>query len=203
MSMLAVTAAFTAGLITSVGPCVAPRYLALTAIVARATGRARWVRIGCFVAGLLACYAILATTASLIGNIAAWSRIIYLVLAASFFTFGMRALIARQACRHAVHVRPSGGVAVISGGALGLVFSPCCSPVLAMMASVGGSSGSLTASLTGALAFAAGHLAPLMTIGLGLGVTERVAGTRAVSDAGATISGGLSLALAAYYGLLA
>ncbi len=203
MSMFAVTAAFAAGLTTSVGPCMAPRYLALTAIATGATGSARWVRIGWFVAGLLACYTLFATTASLVGNLAALSRIIYLALAAGFFAFGVRALIVWQGCRHIVHVRPSGGVALMSGSALGLVLSPCCSPVVAMMASAGASSGSLTDSLTSALAFAAGHLAPLTTIGLGVGVTEPLAGIRVLSSAGATISGGLSLALAAYYGLLA
>jgi cytochrome c-type biogenesis protein len=203
MTILAVAAAFVAGLTTSVGPCVAPRYLALTAIVTRATGRARWARIGCFVAGLLACYALIATTASLISNLAALSRVIYLALAAGFFVFGVRALIVRQVCTHTGHLRSSGGVALMSGGALGLVLSPCCSPVVAMMAGAGASSGSLASSLTGALAFAAGHLAPLTTIGVGVGVTERLTGIRALSAAGATISGGLSLALAAYYGLLA
>lgn len=201
--MLAAAAAFTAGLTTSVGPCVAPRYLALTAIATRVTGVARWVRIGCFVAGLLACYALLATCASLIANVAALSRITYLALAVGFLGFGTRALFVRRACALARHVRPTGGAALMSGGALGLVLSPCCSPIVAMMASVGVSSGSLATSLTGALAFAAGHLAPLTTIGLGLGLSERLAGTRAFGEAGTTISGGLCVALAAYYGLLA
>jgi cytochrome c-type biogenesis protein len=203
MSILAVAAAFTAGLTTSVGPCVAPRYLALTAIVTRTAGCARWARIGCFIAGLLVCYTVLVTTASLISNLTAFSRIVYLALAAGFFAFGMQALVVRQACTHTVHLRSSGGIALMSGGALGLVLSPCCSPVVAMIASAGASSGSLATSLTGALAFAAGHLAPLTTVGLGLGVTERLIGIRALSAAGTTISGGLSLALAAYYGLLA
>lgn len=196
-------AAFTAGLSTSVGPCVAPRYLALTAIAARTTGRARWIRIGCFVTGLLACYALLATTAALIGSVTAFSQVIYALLALGFLSFGLHALIARHACSHALPAQPSRGASLLSGGALGLVLSPCCTPNVAMMASVGISSGSFATALEGALAFAAGHVAPLATIGLGLGAADRFAPGRALREAATTISGGLSIALAAYYGLLA
>lgn len=203
MSALAVATAFTAGLATSVGPCVAPRYLALSAIAARTTGRARWTRIGSFVAGLLTCYALLGATASLIGQLIALSRVVYAVLALGFLAFGINALLVRRACEHALHAPPSSAGALLSGGALGLVLSPCCSPVIAMLAAVGVSSGSPAASLGNAMAFAAGHVAPLITIGFGFSAAERFAPVRAFSEVGTTICGGLSLALAAYYGLLA
>ena len=67
MSILAVAAAFAAGLTTSVGPCVAPRYLASDGYRYsgsngfRGAGRASAALWG----GLLACYALLASTASL------------------------------------------------------------------------------------------------------------------------------------------
>lgn len=202
MSVLAVGAAFAAGLTTSIGPCVAPRYLALTAIVANSSGSARWTRIALFVAGLLACYALLATTASLIGAVASFSRIIYLTLAAGFLVFGVQALIVRKSCGH-THVRPSSGATVLSGGALGFVLSPCCTPVVALMASVGISSGTFATSLLSALVFCVGHVAPLATIGLGVGTARRLAPVRGLNAAAATVSAGLSLALAAYYGLLA
>jgi cytochrome c-type biogenesis protein len=203
MNTLAVAAAFGAGLSTSVGPCVAPRYLALTAITAHTRGRSRYLRVVCFVAGLLACYALLGTAASLIGQVEVFSRVIYLALAAAFLGFGLHALLVRRSCAHSARRQPLGGIALASGGALGLVLSPCCSPVVAIIASVGLSPGSIATSLTGALAFAAGHLAPLATIGLGVGASERLTGIRALSGAGSTVSGGLALALAAYYGLLA
>lgn len=198
----AVATAFMSGLATSVGPCVAPRYLALSAIAARTTGRARWIRIGSFVAGLLTCYAFLAGTASLIGQLTSFSRIVYIMLALGFLAFGLHALIVRQSCSHAAHQQHS-GTALLSGTALGLVLSPCCSPVIAMLAAVGVSSGSLAVSLSGAFAFAAGHVAPLVTIGFGFSAVERFAPVGASGGVGTTISGGLALALAAYYGLLA
>jgi cytochrome c-type biogenesis protein len=202
MSTVAVAAAFAAGLTTGVGPCVAPRYLALTAIAARTTGRARWVRVGLFAAGLLMCYVLLATTASLVVAVTAFSRVVYLALAVGFLGFGLHLLVARTTCAGA-HVEPSRGVSFLSGGALGLVLSPCCTPMVAMTASVGIASGSIATSLVNAAAFAAGHIAPLATIGLGLGAAERWAPIRMLSGAAQTISGGLSIALAAYYGLLA
>lgn len=202
MSGLTVAAAFAAGLTTSVGPCVAPRYLALTAIVSNSSGSGRWTRIALFVAGLLTCYALLATTASLIGAVASFSRIIYFTLAAGFMIFGARALVVHKTGGH-THVRPSDGAAVLSGGVLGLVLSPCCTPVIAMIASVGISSGTFATSLLSALAFFVGHVAPLATIGLGVGTARRLVPGRALNAAAATVSAGLSLALAAYYGLLA
>ncbi len=101
------------------------------------------------------------------------------------------------------HEQPSSGASLLSGGTLGLVLSPCCTPVVAMIASVGVTSGSFAASLVNAAAFAAGHVAPLTMIGLGAGAAERFAPIRVLSGAATTISGGLSIALAAYYGLLA
>ena len=202
MSALEAGAAFAAGLTTSIGPCVAPRYLALTAMVANTSGSARWIRIGLFVAGLLACYALLATTASLIGVVTSFSRIIYLALAIGFLILGLHALVAREICTHS-HPQPSSGAAALSGGALGLVLSPCCTPVVAMMATVSASQGTFATSLAGVLAFAAGHVAPLATIGLGLGGAQRIVPIRVLSSAASTIGGALSLALATYYGFLA
>jgi len=203
MSAIALMATFTAGLSTSVGPCVAPRYLALTAIVARSNGPERWVRIVCFVAGLVACYVLLATAASLLAHVAALSRIIYALLALGFLIFGCNALLVRSVCSHAVHGRASSSATLLAGCVLGLVVSPCCTPVMAMIATIGAASASPTNALLGAASFAAGHLAPLTTIGFGFGGFDRIVPGSTLRDAASTVGGGLSLALAAYYGLAA
>jgi cytochrome c biogenesis protein CcdA len=145
----------------------------------------------------------LATTASLIRGVAAFSNVIYALLAVGFLSFGLHALIVRDSCSHKANPRPSSSVTTLCGSAFGLVLSPCCTPVIAMVASAGIYSSSVATALAGALAFAAGHVAPLATIGFGLGAAERFAPLRALSAAATTISGGLSLALAGYYGLLA
>lgn len=203
MNALIVASAFGAGLATSIGPCVAPRYLALAAIVADASGRAKWLRVAAFVAGLVLCYGVLAVTASFIGTLVAFSPLIYLGLAACFLYVGLRALAVRQSCTHQRQQDRSAGRALLTGGALGLVVSPCCTPIVATMAGVASVSGSPLASFTVALAFALGHIAPLASVGLGLPWSARLAAGPELQSASSVIGAGISLALAGYYGLLA
>ena len=195
--------AFVAGLTTSVGPCVAPRYLALAALVANSTGRARWLLVVCFVAGLLLCYSVLAMTVSLIAGLAALSRLMYLGLALCFLGFGLRAIAAPPTCAHRASAGTSPGAALIAGGALGMVFSPCCTPVVGLMASIAMTPGSLNTALLCVVAFVIGHIAPLATVGVGLKFADRFAFGDVLSGSTGTIAGGLSVALACYYALLA
>jgi cytochrome c-type biogenesis protein len=203
MTALVVASAFGAGLATSVGPCVAPRYLALAAIVADASGRARWLRVGAFVIGLLLCYGVLAVTAALIETLVAFSQLIYVGLAACFLCFGLRALAVSQDCSHKHSRDGTISPALVAGSALGLVISPCCTPVVATMAGVAGLSGEPLPSLAMALAFAAGHVAPLASVGVGLRWGAPIVEGPAFQSASNVIGGGLSIALAGYYGLLA
>lgn len=202
MITLAVSA-FLAGLATSVGPCVAPRYLALAALVANSSGRARWLLVVCFVVGLLLCYGMLAMTASLIAALAALSRFVYFGLALCFLGVGLRTLAAPQTCAHRGLAGTSPGSALMAGGALGLVFSPCCTPVVGLMASIAITPGSFNTALLAVFAFTIGHIAPLATVGVGLRIAERLAFGDILGASTGTIAGGLSLALACYYGLLA
>jgi cytochrome c-type biogenesis protein len=202
--MLALLAtAFLAGLATSVGPCVAPRYLALAALAANTSGRRRWLRVACFMVGLLLCYTMVAVTASLVGAVIALSRFIYIGLAMYFLAHGLRAIMLPQSCKGPRSAGSRSVSALIAGGALGLVFSPCCTPVIGLMGTVAVSSGSIFTTLLAVLAFALGHLAPLATVGIGLDVGECFAFRRALQGAMDTIGGGLSLALVCYYGILA
>jgi len=203
MSGLIVASAFGAGLAASIGPCVAPRYLALAALVTDADGRTRWARVAAFVSGLLLCYVALATAASLIGELVALSQAVYIGLAASFLVFGLRSIVVRA--HHLPNTRHhcSPGAAALTGGALGLVVSPCCTPTVAALAGVASLSGSPLASMALALAFAAGHVAPLALAGLGLRWIPRVTLNASLQRASSAISGGLSIAVACYYGLLA
>jgi cytochrome c biogenesis protein CcdA len=72
-----------------------------------------------------------------------------------------------------------------------------------MMASMAAASGSLVAALAGTFAFAMGHVAPLVAIGLSLKIGDRLRFPHALEDATATTGAGLALALACYYGILA
>jgi hypothetical protein len=72
-----------------------------------------------------------------------------------------------------------------------------------MMASMAAGTNSPEMALLSVLAFAMGHVAPLATIGFGMKLGERVRFAAAFEVALGTIGGGLSLALACYYGILA
>jgi cytochrome c-type biogenesis protein len=203
MSALIVASAFGAGLTTSVGPCVAPRYLAVAAMVADANGCARWFRVAAFVAGLLLCYGVVATATTLIGTLIEFSKFVYIGLAVCFLCAGLRALAVNQPCLHRHARGVSAGSAMLTGAAMGMVFSPCCTPIVAMMAGVAALSGSPLGSMSVALAFAAGHVAPLAIAGVGSKLGGRLGPSGPLPRAATAVGGGLSIALACYYGLLA
>jgi hypothetical protein len=71
------------------------------------------------------------------------------------------------------------------------------------MAGVAALSGSPLGALSVALAFAAGHVAPLAIAGLGLNLGGRIAPSASLPSAASAVGGGLSIALACYYGVLA
>ena len=203
MNAFALTAAFTAGFATSVGPCMAPRYLALAALTAKSSGTARWIRVVLFAAGLLLCYTLLATAASLVTAALALSQQLYWALAVSFVGYGLRQLIVYHHCRHHDAKGASLGAPALCGTALGLVFSPCCTPVVPAIAGAAAASGSFGSSLATVGAFALGHMAPLAAVGIGLTLPERLLPAGQLEDAAATTAGGLMIALGCYYGLLA
>jgi len=196
-------AAFMAGLGSCVGPCAASRYVALAALVASANRRDRWVRVACFIAGLLLCYGVLAVTASVIGALVTLSPFVYLALALCFLAMGLRTLTGPQRCERRRPGAATPGSALLAGGALGLVFSPCCAPVIGVMATVAAASGSFSASLLAVFAFTVGHISPLAAAGVGLKISDRFLLSHTFDAAMGTVGAGLSLALALYYGLLA
>ena len=195
--------AFAAGLGSSLGPCAASRYVALAALVSSTSGRGRWLQVASFIAGLLLCYALLAVTASLVGALIALSRFVYLGLALCFGILGLRTLTNAQTCVQRRSADTSPGSAFITGGALGLVISPCCAPVIGIMATVAAASGSFRTGLLAGFAFMLGHISPLATVGIGLKIGERFRVGHAVEAAMSTVGGGLLLSLAFYYGILA
>jgi cytochrome c-type biogenesis protein len=172
-------------------------------MVADANGRVRWLRVAAFVVGLLLCYGVLATAATFIGTLMVFSRLVYIGLAVCFLCFGLRALAVNQSCSHQHTRSVSAGSAMLAGAAMGLVFSPCCTPIVATMAGVAALSGSPLGALSVALAFAAGHVAPLAIAGLGLNLGGRIAPSASLPSAASAVGGGLSIALACYYGVLA
>jgi cytochrome c-type biogenesis protein len=189
-----------AGFLTSIGPCVAPRYVALAALLERGR-RMRTTLI--FVAGMLAAYAALGFGAGLLGELTHHASTLYLILATVLVGMGLRALTARPVCTqtHDGHgARLSGAFSL--GAASAFVVSPCCTPVVAAvlgMAAFDGDSWSRTTLLAG---FALGHAAPLLAAAPGTSLLDRIGSRWYAGAAPALVSGTLMIALGLYYGLL-
>ncbi len=192
--------AFAAGAVTSIGPCVAPRYVAVAALVGGTQRRGRSVAL--FVAGLLVGYTALGFGIGLVESLLAHAAAVYFALSAGLLAFGCAQLLAPpHAAQHRHPLRTSGVFTL--GASSALIVSPCCTPVVAAVAALGASGGRPMTSALFLLAFALGHALPL----LGLGATGSFVVTRFAGGAGgsiaATVSGTLLIGLGVYYGLLA
>lgn len=189
-----------AGILTSCGPCLAPRALAIAAFAARR--RLRWPIALAFAGGATAGYVLLGFGVQAFAPLVAGSRFAYLVLAIALALGGAGALLREGASHPDGCARASVPGVCAVGAASVLIVSPCCTPVVLAVAAAGTAGGALHAGAA-LLAFAGGHLAPLLACAAlgerGADAIGRVAG----SDATATIAGALMLALAAYYGILA
>ncbi len=195
MTFVALALACAAGAASSIGPCVAPRYLALAAF-ARGNIRTRMPVLASFTAGTVAGYAALAATGGAVSAIVRHSPMLYAVMAVVLAVSAIATLMRDDiCCTHATVPRSLGGIALL-GMSSALVVSPCCTPAVLAFGALFVSGSHVSAALLAA-AFAAGHLAPLGLLLLPVRVSlpdSRAAGT---------VSAGVTLALGAYYGLLA
>ncbi len=202
-SAYAVPLVFAAGVATSVGPCIAPRYVALAA-VAQASSRP-WSTLGVFVTGLVAAYVALGLAADALGTLWSASRTVYLALATALALAGLVTIVRGNRREHA-HSRRTpasiGGVFLL-GASGAIVVSPCCTPIVAAIAGFTTLAGH---GLDGAVllgAFALGHALPLAFCGaIGARFSSLFLHV-AASHASRVIAGTLMLALATYFGTLA
>lgn len=207
-SVLAYPLVFAAGVVTSVGPCAAPRYVAVAALAQAA--RRPWAVTSAFVAGLVGAYVVLGCAAGTAGALWSASRAVYAALAVALAASGVVTLARANGGEHA-H-RPALGEAApgasvggtfLLGASGALVVSPCCTPVVAGIAGLTLTSGRAADGVALLVAFACGHALPVVAAGA-LGTRPCGALRRAAaSQAPAVVAGGLMLALAAYYGTLA
>ena len=193
-----------AGVLTSLGPCVAPRYVAIAALLDE---RRRTLTIAVFIAGMLAAYTALGFGSGVLGQVAGHASALYIVLAAALAGAGAITLLRDPACGDArVEHRPAqprrlSGVFSL-GAASAFVVSPCCTPVVAAVLGMTAFDADPLSRAALLAAFALGHAAPLFVVGsLGTLCTRTFRAWNA-SPAPAVVSGSLMLALGAYYGLL-
>jgi cytochrome c biogenesis protein CcdA len=192
-----------AGAVSSIGPCAAPRYVALATLL---TEERRELTIGAFVAGLVTAYAALGFGAGLLGLVAQSAAVLDAVLAAALLAGGFVTLLRTPACDHAhrpAAVKPRRLSGVFSlGAASALVVSPCCTPMIAAVAAFPGIDAAppVRAAMLGV--FALGHALPIVLLGAAGTLFATRLRRLSAGPAPAVVSGTLMLALGAYYGLL-
>ncbi len=194
---------FLAGLVTSIGPCVAPRYLALASLVSR---RGVILTVAAFTAGIVTAYVVLGLGAGFVAALLAHTRIVDVVMAVVLVGFGMYTLLREpHECddEHAIPAPRRASGAFTLGAASALVISPCCTPVIAAIAGLSAFDRDPWFAAIALAAFAVGHAAPLTVAGaLGASFADRLRFVASTS-APAMISGTLTIALGCYYGLIA
>ena len=192
-------AAGLAGVATSVGPCVAPRFVAVVAIAQSGSRRARYERVSAFACGVAAGYAVLTSAMSMLTRLTAWTSAIDGLLAAVFVIAAIRSATssARHRCRD--ESTASAGRAFVTGMSLSLVGSPCCAPVLLGLAALSGSTITPAAVAIAAGCFALGHVIPLVAVGSVAAEAVRAFAAPSWANARATVACGLFLGLGAFY----
>jgi cytochrome c biogenesis protein CcdA len=203
-SVLAYPLVFAAGALTGVGPCAAPRFVAVAALANAAVRPA--VAIVSFVAGLVGASVALGLAGGALGAVLAASGMLYGALAIVLGAAGIVALSRGDAVphHHDIRVRGSGiGGAFLLGASSALVVAPCCTPVLASIAGLTTAGGPTLGAAALLATFGLGHAAPVVAAGaFGMRIA-RLLRRLSASQAPALVSGGLMLALAGYYGVLA
>jgi len=191
---------FALGAFTGVGPCVAPRYIALAALVART--RRPWRVAAAFSSGVVSAYVIIGLGAGLLGTVRAWSSLIDVGLALTLTIAGSITLLRDDVHRHTPCGNASSGGAFLLGATSALVVSPCCTPIVAAIAGFAGLDGQPLEAALLVGAFAAGHALPLGAVTFGARSLHALSRLGSAS-AGAVVGGTLMIALGGFYALRA
>ena len=185
------------GAMSSIGPCAAPRYVALSALLT-SPGSSK-LKVGAFVAGVLIGTAALVLSTRAVILAASASPLTYWLLAAGLVVIAFWMLASRE---HDCRLRPlSTGAALVLGASTTLLVSPCCTPVLLALGALAAMQASPWAALAAAFAFAVGHIASLLILVPFMRLRRRAFAT--FETALRTLGAGLLLALGSYYAVLA
>lgn len=193
-----------AGAATSIGPCVAPRYVAIAALAGTSTHP--WRITTTFATGIVLAYVALGSAAGAIGALQAWSTAIDAALAAVLIAGGAIVLFRSPAHRCAAENAPrrtSIGGTLLLGASSACVVSPCCTPVVVAIAGTTTLGGNASAGAALMAAFAAGHVAPLLALAAAGSRIRAPFARLAATPVPNVIGGTLMLALGALYGALA
>jgi len=195
--------AFGVGVLSSAGPCAAPRTLAFVSLVLRST-RPRLLS-AVFLGAMFATYAALGLAGSLISHLLALSTWIYIAVAITAVGGGVWSVVSAGWCaddRVAPDQPGSIGAAFFSGAGFALMISPCCTPFVAAAIAYTTLVGQ---PLTGAgllVVFGVGHAVPIYVVAAGGGRFVRALVAYRLTQAAQIVSGACMLVIGAYYALL-
>lgn len=200
----AIAFGFAAGAVTSFGPCVAPRLIAVASLTAKRSFFESSAIGVTYIAGLCTAYAAWAVAASLLWKAFAFSMVTYLLLAAGLFGAGVWTLLRPGSCTQHAHNLPRRHLAAVFllGASMALTLSPCCTPLILGAATYGATTGMVWAVFV-LVAFALGHAVPIVATMLCGNTFARVLVTVNARDAARTVSASLLMGIGAYYAVLA
>ena len=191
---------FTAGLMTSLGPCVAPRLIAAASIAASTSGWRRRILLQIsLAAGLCVGYLLVGVCADLLASLVSNVSVIYAVLAAALFIAGVRTIVTANGHGGCITM-PSQRFATptfLFGVSFALVLSPCCTPIIAAIAQIAHFSGDWVFTSACIVSFACGHAVPMLCTGT-CGIALRSSLVR-FESACSIVAGSLLVGMAAYY----
>ncbi len=191
-----------AGVATSIGPCVAPRYAAVAAI-ASSGDRARLGRLLAFVAGTLTVYMAVATVGSVVIRLAQATSVIYYLLALALIVGGIVQLVRDHDHGSSAQPRhvPSFGAAFLLGAATSSTVSPCCTPILLGLGALSATTSGISTVAGLVVAFTVGHIAPVLVLFGAAGLLKSLLSNH--GGAVATVAAAVTIALGCYYAVLA
>ena len=200
----AVPLVFAAGAVSSAGPCIAPRSIAV-ATLASGSGRRALSFASAFTGGLACVYALFGTAVALINRAVAFSSVTYAAVAVALAAGAVVTLWrGHHECSNA-RSRSIGGAsaAFLLGASFALVLSPCCAPLALGIAAYASASGDPIYGAELLACFGLGHALPIFGAAIGANKVMRLVGRISMQAAAEVVSATLMLALSAYYGILA
>ncbi|HEV2262066.1 MAG TPA: cytochrome c biogenesis protein CcdA [Candidatus Rubrimentiphilum sp.] len=196
--------AFAAGVFTCIGPCSAPRLIAIISLGSRRSWKDSAVTVLAYLLGLCAMYATWGFAASMLCRAVAFSTWTYAGLGVGLTVAGLLGLMRPDRCRPKTATAPPrqlGGIFLL-GASMALTVSPCCAPIILGAATLASQSSVLWACAV-LVVFALGHALPVVAAAAGGATVSGVLSNETARRAIQRITASLSFALGAYYAVLA
>jgi cytochrome c-type biogenesis protein len=197
---------FAAGAVTSIGPCVAPRFIAVAGLAAGKSRRQTVMLVASFIGGLTSTYAAFGAVTSLLGRATQLSAYTYSAVALALAAGGVVTLWRDRAGCGGAHGYRLGfgcGGTLLLGASFALVVSPCCTPLVLAILTYTSAAGSVAYGSILLACFALGHAFPIAAVAFGTHGITRLLQRHSVQQAAAMVSGTLMLGLAGLYAVLA